>query len=218
MAKQPRPEPKTPSNSSSGPQAPSNDAARRISFAIPPHARANPVRAYAASLQPLPDLLAPETQSLLVELAAELRPAEEIIAGYDMPLHVLQRLLQHPQFVGMLKEAKERFNSVANTADRIRLKAQLATELAMQSVYAITADPAQPAAARVSAYRALTALTGLERPEAHAPGSQFILKINLTDPATNSARTLTIEGEASVPMPADPSTLDPSAADQLPAA
>ena len=59
-----------------------------------------------------------------------------------------------PEFVEMLRHAKREFASLPNTADRVRLKAQMLTEMGLEEMWEIIRHPAVPAAARVSAYNA----------------------------------------------------------------
>jgi len=126
-----------------------------------------------------------------MEIAAELEPIADLLPRFGLSIDDFRRLAANPTWVAMYQETRERFHSIGNTPERIKLKAQLLTELGLEAMHDILQDDSAPPAARVSAYRAATALTGLEKPETAKPGTRFILNINLPDRPTETV----IEGE-----------------------
>lgn len=120
--------------------------------------------------------------SFVLELAAQLQPLDEVLAKYDVDQALFQKLLKNRVFREMVVEAERSFKALTNTAERIRIKAQLLIELGLDELYSIIVDHRAMASARVQAFTAIRALTGLEKPEAIAPAQKFNLTISLPHP------------------------------------
>jgi hypothetical protein len=129
------------------------------------------------------------------ELAAGLHEGRSILARYGVTILQFKQLMARPEFADLLRTAKREFASLPNTADRVRLKAQMLTEMGLDEMWGIVRHPTVPAAARVSAYNSIKGLTGLDRPEEAQPLQKFSLKIVL--PGVDQPRTITLEGSSS---------------------
>ena len=124
-------------------------------------------------------LLSPHMAAFVVELASDLYEVRDVLEKYDIATDQFVELSKNKTFLRMLQEARTRFQSIGNTADRIKIKASLIAEIHLETMSDLIGDDSILPAARVSAYRAVTALTGLEKPEAAPPGTRFELKIIL---------------------------------------
>jgi hypothetical protein len=144
--------------------------------------------------------LAPRIGAMAYELAAGLRAGRDILQSYGVTVPEFRQLMKLPEFGEMIKTAKREFASLPNTADRVRLKAQIMTELGLEEMWEIIRHPAVPAAARVSAYNSVKSLTGLDKPEEAQPMQKFSLKIVLPG-APDQPGTITLEGTTHVPDP-----------------
>jgi hypothetical protein len=128
-------------------------------------------------MSPADGLMSPVIGALAYELAARLRPGREVLERYGVSITDFKRLMGTPAFQDMLRRAKQEFGSLASTPDRVRVKAQLLTEIGLDEVWRIVSNTGQPAAARVSAYNSIKSLTGMDRPEEAKPLQRFSLKI-----------------------------------------
>lgn len=138
---------------------------------------------------------------LCLELAANLEPPLNILQRYGVSNTRFQQLKSSPMFRKMIEEASAKFHSLANTADRVQIKAQLLMELDLPIMHDIVNDDNLQASARVSAFGAIRALSGLEKPKEATPGAHFELRIILP----GNPEPITIEGDYDPPNP----TYDP---------
>jgi hypothetical protein len=165
----------------------------------PPPEPVGVLLAQASIATPLDDpgsLMGAGIGALAYELAAGLTERREILARYAISIPVFRRLIAHPVFQDMLRKAKTEFTALASTPDRVRLKAQLLTELGLTEMWGIVRSVRSPEAARVSAYNAIKALTGMDKPEEATPLQRFSLKINI-HPSAGSPAPVIIDAEAS---------------------
>jgi hypothetical protein len=141
---------------------------------------------------PVPEgILSGTAQALLLELAAGLEETKEICEKYSVTAAELTIWLGHPAFRDMLREAKRKFASLGNTADRVKTKAQLLVEINLPVMHDLVNDSRAMPAARVSAFTAIRSLTGLEKPEPQPVGAVFKLEIKVEP----NASPILIEGE-----------------------
>jgi hypothetical protein len=148
--------------------------------------------------------LAPRIGAMAYELAAGLRAGRDILQSYGVTVPEFRQLMKLPEFGEMIKTAKREFASLPNTADRVRLKAQIMTELGLEEMWEIIRHPAVPAAARVSAYNSVKSLTGLDKPEEAQPMQKFSLKIVLPGTSQDQPGTITLEGTTNASERGDP--------------
>lgn len=158
--------------------------------------------------------MAPRVGAMVYELAAGLRAGRDILQSYGVTVGEFRQLVKLPEFAEMVKAAKREFASLPNTADRVRLKAQVMTELGLEEMWEIIRHPAVPAAARVSAYNSVKSLTGLDKPDDPQPLQKFSLKIVLPGPSSDTPGTITLEGSAHAPdqIPGGPDMGHPAVA------
>jgi len=130
---------------------------------------------------------------LITEIAAQLEPLTTILKRHGISKSQWLALRKHPSFEKALDEQVKAFSSLGNMPARIKLKAQLLTEMLLDQMYDIAHHPAYAPSARVSAFSMITKLTGLERPEDAAPPRKVSLTINLADGRSKSAETVTVE-------------------------
>lgn len=182
-------------------------APRPLPFASHPAAAPPPPTAPSASPTPSHPAAEPSTAltlpasaghplastfgSLVAEVAANIEPVETILERYDISASEYAELQALPSFQAAVLEAQREFSAIANTPSRVRLKAQLITELLLPAMHEIASSNATPSAARVSAFSAVRSLTGLEKPETPVAQQKFSLTINLGDKGP-----LTLEGTA----------------------
>jgi hypothetical protein len=122
-------------------------------------------------------------------LAAGIETQETICARYNLTRQEFTQITAAPSFQAALVEAIRDFQSISNTPNRVRMKAQLITELLLPAMHNLADNIGTPAAARVSAFSAVRSLTGMEKPEQTAPQQKFSLTINLGP----TAKPVTIE-------------------------
>jgi hypothetical protein len=155
-------------------------------------------------VHPMVGALSPTIGAMAQELASGLTPGREVLARYGVPVADFRRLMAVPAFVEMVRKAKQDFSAVASTPDRVRLKAQLLTEMGLDEMWGIVQHAGEPAAARVSAYNSIKNLTGMDRPEEARPMQKFSLKIVL--PPTGG--TGTGDNSVTISSVADTEALD----------
>ena len=145
-----------------------------------------------------PDFVNPLSNNIgafVMELAAKLQPVEDILKKYKVTAGQLGLLLRNNAFRELVKEAERDFASITNTAERIRIKAMLLTELGLDEMYLILTDNKVMPNARVSAFAQIKNLTGLEKPELDRGRAQFKLVINVPQPLSSGGQqTITVEG------------------------
>ena len=145
-----------------------------------------------------PDFVNPLSNNIgafVMELAAKLQPVEDILKKYKVTAGQLGLLLRNNAFRDLVREAERDFASITNTAERIRIKAMLLTELGLDEMYLILTDNKVMPNARVSAFAQIKNLTGLEKPELDRGRAQFKLVINVPQPLSSGGQqTITVEG------------------------
>ena len=156
------------------------------------------------------NLLSPAVGSLVTELAAGLYPLATIMQRYGLSKSQMRGLLTNDVFRKALVEAKVAYASAANLPERIKLKAQMAVEELLESMFAIAIHPAYHPSARVAAFSAVKSLTGLEKPEPQQARQKFSLTINLPKSSAGQGldNAITIEAERDAEPDPDPEQSD----------
>lgn len=133
--------------------------------------------------------------AFVMELAAKLQPVEEILKKYKVTAGQLGLLLRNNAFRELVREAERDFASITNTAERIRIKAMLLTEIGLDEIFLILTDNKVMPSARVQAFAQIKNLTGLEKPELDRGRAQFKLVINVPTPLNpDQKQTITVQG------------------------
>jgi hypothetical protein len=119
-------------------------------------------------------LLGDPSAGLAYELALGLRPPLAVAADYGVDEAGLRALLDNPRFADMVREARKEWESAHNTAARIRIKARMAVEESLPTLFDVVQDPAVAGAARVNAFRELREIADVAAPpNVPAPGSSL---------------------------------------------
>jgi hypothetical protein len=147
--------------------------------------------------QSLPNVPTPITSdnlsaALANELALGLLPIPDIIKRFGITKSQLKGLLHQDTFKRMVKEAKREWNSASNAKERIRIKAAIAAEEGLLTLYEIFQDLELNPSARLEAYKQITELADVKpKKDVQDTGQHFNLVLNLGDKAP-----ITIEAEA----------------------
>jgi hypothetical protein len=72
------------------------------------------------------------------------------------------KLMKDPAFQRMVKQAQGEWNAADNAKNRIQLKAQIALEETILTLFSIANDQDAPAAARVTAIKEMKSLAGIK--------------------------------------------------------
>lgn len=118
--------------------------------------------------------LATPSAALAFELASGLRPPLAVASDYGLNEAQLRELLDNPRFAEMVREARKEWESASNTQARIRMKARMAVEESLPTLFDVISDPAVAGAARISAFRELREIADVvAQPQAVAPGASL---------------------------------------------
>lgn len=146
--------------------------------------------------------LSPDISAFVMELAAKLEPIEKVLEKYGLTQENLQTLLKNKHFRELVHNTERDFASITNTADRVRIKAMMLTELGLEEMFLILSNPNHLAAARVSAFSAIKSLTGLEKPELEREKARFHLTISVPAADGQPGKTIEVTAEE-LPKPED---------------
>ena len=133
------------------------------------------------------------TVKLAQELATNLLTPEEIAQQFNITTGQLKKIIDHPQFRELYKEAKLQWNGGLNAKDRTRYKADALVEDSLLQMAQIVNDP-DSKSAQIDAFKQIVAVSN------HAPknavkgegegGEKFVLNISLA----NTDEKVVIEG------------------------
>lgn len=121
------------------------------------------------------------TSALAMELASGLSEPAEVFTRHGLSDDAAKNLLKDPIFRKMVKEAQAEWSADQNTAERIRLKSQMALEELLLPTFRMAQDPRIPPASRTDAVKLFERLSGVSKSEMDSGGGgpKFILNINL---------------------------------------
>lgn len=126
--------------------------------------------------------------NLAAELAAQLRPAKEVIARYGLSAAEFAKLASTPAFKQMLREAQQTWASDLNAQERIRAKAAVITEEGLLVLHQIIHNTELPAPNRMDAIKHASTLADAlpRKDDAGGGGNKFTVNIDLSgkDPGT----------------------------------
>lgn len=130
--------------------------------------------------------------AVAAELAANLKPAPQILAAHNLTTDQFKAIAATPQFRTIFAEAKRLWHSDTNASERVRAKALMALEQMLLEVVRVVNDPDTAPQAKLEGVKVTARLAGMEKqPDADIGGSRFSVTINLPG---QQART--IEAEA----------------------
>ena len=128
------------------------------------------------------------------EIASGLYDLEDILARHDWTVDEFKRIGASEPFRHMVQEAKAEWSTV-DSQERIRLKAKVASEEGMLTVYGMINDDNIPPVVRLDAYKTLTRMAGVDAiakaAEGEGSGGKFQIVLNFGGPQT----PMTITGE-----------------------
>ena len=130
------------------------------------------------------------------ELAQDIFEPEQIRLAHSLTTDQFEQILNDVTFQKMLREMVMDWQSASGTAERVRVKAATAVEVALDSFFQDLTDRSIPLAQRTDALKALMKLGELgEKDGPLGPvGSGVSININLGTPGQGHApKTVTIE-------------------------
>lgn len=115
------------------------------------------------------------------EVAADMRPLEEILRVHIVTPEEFAALMETTAFQQLVYQAAIEWQSVGNTAERVRVKAMAFIEEALPEFYARAHDPKEALPAKVEVLKAVSRLAGIsERGDvAGGGGERMTVTINL---------------------------------------
>jgi hypothetical protein len=114
------------------------------------------------------------------EIAADIRPVEDILKLHGISDEQWEHLQTEPRFLNLLRSAVIEWQAVGNTADRVRVKTLAFTEEALPELYARLHDPKEPLSAKVELFKTIAKIGGVgERAGDAGGGQRMIVTINL---------------------------------------
>lgn len=132
--------------------------------------------------------LEPLLPGLARDLAQNLYTIEELIEHYSLTEAAVRRLLQNAAFRNMVQAAKTEWQAPGSARQRAILKAQLAVEEAIPTLYGVVTDNEEPGSSRVAAFAQLKEIGQFPKipPEdADRSGPTFSVTINLGNQSLN---------------------------------
>jgi hypothetical protein len=131
-------------------------------------------------------------------LVANISSVPDILTRHGLAPADLKKKMADKMWVSAYKEAKAMWSSDLNVQARIRFKAGLLLEDALEDLMLIIKDPMQAPSQKLEATKQLDALSGTSKPKgSESTGSKFTVNINLG----GNQKGVTIDGYA-VPQPA----------------
>lgn len=115
------------------------------------------------------------------EIAADIRPIEDILKLHGLNDRDWQRLKDEPRFHVALRDAVTEWQGVANTADRVRVKSLAFVEEALPEFYARAHDPKESLAAKTEVLKTIAKIAGISERAAAGDmsGTRMSVTINL---------------------------------------
>lgn len=136
---------------------------------------------------------------LAAEIAANLRPAADILAAHSVSVSEFRAIAATPQFRQLYTEAKRLWHEDTNASDRVRQKALLALEEMLVPLVNLVHDTESTPMAKLEGIKVTTRLAGMEKqpidPTAGGPG--FSVTINLPGHAPTTIEATRVDDEPS---------------------
>jgi hypothetical protein len=137
--------------------------------------------------------------SLASELAVGLLPIPDILKRFQMTSADLKLLMKQPAFRKMVSQYKREWSDASNAKERIRIKAAIAAEEGLLTLYEIFKDLELNPSARLEAYKQITNLADVApKKDVQDTGQHFNLTLNLGDtgkPITINAEALDVDNQ-----------------------
>jgi hypothetical protein len=142
---------------------------------------------------------------IATELAAGLSDAAAIRERYEISQEQWDMLKRNPVFREMLRESITRLRGDLNAGKRITLKAEVALEDSIETLYVMAHDKEVPATARVESIKTMAALAGRNMkgeavPGAGGGGGGFAINIQIN--TGSEEKVISVENtQLSLPSP-----------------
>lgn len=118
--------------------------------------------------------------ALARQIAQDIVPIGTVLEAHKLDNETWGRIQSDPNFQRMLADMTQNWNSAENTRERIKLKAQSAVEVALESLFADCVNTGQPLNHRTEALRQLARLGELEGAQSQgAVGAGINIQINI---------------------------------------
>ena len=127
-------------------------------------------------------------RDLAQDIARDIDDVPDILKRFGLTHEEYQRIAETRHFKTMLQTASSEWGGASNTPERIKLKAALAVEQSIPTVFASISDTKESLSGRVEALKTLAKIGGLGNappPNAAGSGQVFRLQINFPDPTKN---------------------------------
>ena len=153
-----------------------------------------PLPTNAPTAPPVPLELHQLQPKLAAEIGAGLLTTQDILSRYDLTPDQLKQIVQDPQFRNMVREFKRNWNDSLSAKDRVRLKAMLAIEEALPTIFDIVMDPLVSPNSRLDGFEKLAKLADAvpRKDNSGDTGPGFSININIPSP-DNAIRPITID-------------------------
>jgi hypothetical protein len=118
------------------------------------------------------------------DIAAAILPLEDILQRHGLTPAEYDTITRDPRFLRLLQSAVAEWTSVNNTTQRVRIKSQVAVEMALPDLYRTVTDPSIPLHHRAAMLRMLASLgklidTGGEPANTGNRGQEFSISITI---------------------------------------
>lgn len=113
-----------------------------------------------------------QLNQFIFELVAQIDDADAVLARYGVEKEEFVKLASDPQFQQQYREARKFWNSTSNVKERIAMKAAVALEDSLLTLFATANSPSAPHAARMDAIKQMSALARVDGGERAAIQAQ----------------------------------------------
>lgn len=140
--------------------------------------------------------------SLAAELAADIHPQNEIFDRYGLTAEEGERLLANPIFDDMVDQARKDWHSIKNVKSRVKLKARIAIEEALPTLYKLISDANEPGSARVSAFKELKDIADVveKTEQGGAEGNRLPSVTIVFGQQTDEPKEMNVQGSKGQPL------------------
>lgn len=148
--------------------------------------------------------------ALALELAAQLRPAVEVLKQFGITADEWEIIKKHPHFQRAFSEAKEFWESDKNAAERVKCVSTMMVEESLVTLFEMTHDVELHPSSRLDAFKTIAKIAGVDNSGSKAVGpgggptqERFQININLTPVDGNPVNQVVIDAEPLSPLTSD---------------
>lgn len=130
------------------------------------------------------------------DIAMDLYEVADVVAMHRLTLPQWEKIQEDPRFQAMLNDMIQQWQGASNTAERVKAKAAMGLEAALESMIEALIDTDIPLAQRVEAGKFIARLGELGEKDAGAPGDRVHISINMGAPTLAAEpQHITIDGK-----------------------